>query len=287
MSASQLIFSAWAWEPSVALGCAALLVGYFGLLRSRPNKQSLFFVAGVLVLLFSLVSPLDTLADTYLFSAHMIQHLLMILFVPPLLLLGTPAWFVERLLRNPLLARLERVLRKPAIAWLLGIGILWIWHWPLLYDAALGNEGIHIVEHLTFLVTATVFWWPVLSPIERSRITPIAGVLYLILTSISNAALGIILTFAAIGLYSPYLHPTGDPRILSLIRDSWGVSASSDQTLGGIIMWVPGGLVFLCAALGMLGHWYSMPEEEEETAIFTAPTLQQVAVATQGRKQDG
>ncbi len=287
MSASQLIFSAWAWEPSVALGCAALLAGYFGLLRFRPDKKSLFFVAGVLVLFFSLVSPLDTLGDTYLFSAHMIQHLLMILFVPPLLLRGTPAWFVERVLCYPLLARLERVLRKPAIAWLLGIGTLWIWHWPLFYDAALGSEGIHIVEHLTFLVTATIFWWPVLSPVERSRITPIAGVLYLILASISNAALGIILTFATIGLYTPYLHPSGDARILSIIRDSWGVSASADQALGGIIMWVPGGLVFLSAALAMLARWYSMPEEDVEIAMFNPPTLQQAAVAAHGRKSDG
>ncbi len=138
-----------------------------------------------------------------------------------------------------------------------------MWHLPALYDAALANDAVHVVQHLTFLVTSVIFWWPVLAPVEGRRISPVGGVLYLIAAATSTSVLGIALTFATAGLYPPYLHPLGDPIVLDFIRNNWGLSPQRDQALGGMIMWVPGGLVYLGAMMGMLARWYSSPDEDD------------------------
>ncbi len=172
MTGWQLFVSAWDWEPSVIVGCAALMLVYFLALRFKFPKVACCFVAGLIILLLALVSPLDTLGDTYLFSAHMLQHILLILVVPPLLLLGVPAGLANKLLHYPLVGTLERGLSKPILAWTIGVGTMWIWHWPPLYNAALANQPVHVVEHLMFLVSAVIFWWPVLDPVEEARLAP-------------------------------------------------------------------------------------------------------------------
>jgi len=224
------------------------------------------WITGVVILFLALESPLDALADTYLFSAHMIQHLLLLLIVPPLLILGIPAWLAERWLALPGVGAAERALRRPAVAWLLGVGAMYVWHIPALYNAALAHVGIHIVEHLCFLATGVVFWWPVCAPLAASRYAPLAALLYLFTAAVASSALGIILTFASPGLYPAYLHPADTRGLLPLIRDGWGLSPSVDQQLGGLIMWVPGGLVYLCAMIAALARWYSEADAEDESS---------------------
>ncbi len=104
MTAWQLFLSTWSWDPSVLVGCAALMTAYLAAVRFRPTRRAIYFAAGVVWLLLALVSPLDALGDAYLFSAHMLQHLLLLLVVPPLLLLGIPAELAERALARPGLA---------------------------------------------------------------------------------------------------------------------------------------------------------------------------------------
>ncbi len=106
----------WDWEPSVVIGCAALAIGYIALVRERGFHRAPYFLAGVLLLLLDLVSPIDTLGDQYLFSAHIVQHFLLALVIPPLLLLGTPRFDLGQL------NQLERVLGQPPVSWLLGVG---------------------------------------------------------------------------------------------------------------------------------------------------------------------
>ncbi len=269
------IWSLWAWDPSVLVGCLVLLVAYTWLLRGWLGGEFYFFFAGVLVLLFALISPLDTLGDNYLFSAHMLQHLLLILVVPPLLLLGTPARLFEMALRNSFISGLERMLRQPALAWSLGIGVLFVWHVPDLYNAALANENVHVLQHLSFLVTSVIFWWPVLAPIESSRMSVLAAVPYLLAGAMASTLLGIYFTFVPPGLYPAYLHPAGNAGVLAVIRDSWGLSPEADQQLGGLLMWVPGGLIYLGAIFGVLARWYASPDDEEalEEAPVTAQSL--------------
>jgi putative membrane protein len=260
MTTWQLLLSAWHWHPSVLLGCAVLVVAYLRALRFRWFSVTPLFLAGVLLLLIALLSPVHTLGDSYLFSAHMLQHLLLLLVVPPLLLLGIPAPPIGRALHVPAMRSVERVLGQPLVAWILGIGAMWAWHLPALYNAALGNQGVHIAEHLCFLVTATIFWWPVVVPAPWSRLAPFAALLYLFAAAAASSLLGIILTFAPPGLYPAYLQPADRLGILPLLREGWGLTPAVDQQLGGLLMWIPGSLVYLGAMIGGLARWYGAPD---------------------------
>ncbi len=278
MTTWRLLTTAWDGEPSVLIGCTALVAYYVAMTRRRPSRQAGCFFAGVFVLLFAQCSPLDALGDTYLFSAHMIQHLLLLLIVPPLLILGIPSWLAERWLAMPRVRRAERLLRQPAIAWLLGLGAMYVWHAPALYNATLAHAGIHIVEHLCFLVTGVIFWWPVCAPLPESRYAPLPAMLYLFTAAVAGSLLGIILTFASPGLYPAYLHPVDTRGFLSLIRDGWGVSPAVDQQFGGLIMWVPGGLVYLGAIIGTFARWQIEADTDEEASPRGYPGPRRAAV---------
>lgn len=228
----------WDWEPSVVIGCVALAAGYFALVRQRGFRRTPCFLAGVLVLLLDLVSPLDTLADRYLFSAHVAQHFLLALVIPPLLLMGTPAFNLGRL------ANLERVLGHPPISWILGVGTMLVWHVPALFNAALASDPLHVLEHLSFLVTGTIFWWPILGPLQNRHLSPLAAVMYLFSACSSCTLLGAYLTFGPSGLYPAY---TG----------YLGLDARADQQLGGLLMWVPGCFLYLSAILATVRKWYA------------------------------
>jgi len=269
MSVWHILRIGWSPYPSVLAGCLALLLNYALATGATPGglaRSSRFwlFALGDLVLMLALVSPLDTLGDTYLFSVHMLQHLLLIQVVPPLLVLGLPADLVDRALRRPAARRVERVLGQPLLAWSLGIGTLWVWHLPALYDAALASEGVHIVQHLCFLLTSTIFWWPVLTPQSGRRLGLPLAILYLLGASFSSSVLGILIAFAPAGLYTGYLHPIDTLGILHVIRHDWGIDAASDQQIGGLLMWIPGGIAYLVAIIGVFGHWQSQPDWYDE-----------------------
>lgn len=261
MTTSDLMRAGWDLEPSVIAGCAGLLALYFWRVPASTFRR-ISFSAGILVMFLSLCSPLDALGDDYLFSAHMAQHLLLILIVPPLLLLGIPEGEARRWMRVPRIAAAERVLGAPWTAWLAAIGTMTLWHLPLLYNFALAHEPVHIVQHLSFLVTATMFWWPVLGPLPERRMLPGVSILYLFAAVAENSALGIVITFMQLGHYPAYLHPEDELGALSLIRNEWGLSAAGDQRLGGLLMWVPGCSIYFIAILGILGQWYGQPEVE-------------------------
>ena len=264
MSGWKLFTSAWEWHPSVVAGCALLLGGYLAAVRCRINRCTLFFAAGVIATLLALVSPLDPLGDDYLFSAHMLQHILLDMVAPPLFILGLPAEPMRRLLRWPPLSAVERVLGQPVLAWWLGTGTLCVWHLPVLFNAALASEGVHIFQHLTFLVTGTIMWWPVFGPLEERRMTPMTSVVYLLLASVPNAILGIFFTFAGTSFYAAYAQPEDELGALALIRDSWGLDPVTDQQLGGAIMWVLGSIIYFWAILAAVARWFLEPGTEEE-----------------------
>ncbi len=283
MTTWHLLATAWDWEPSVLVGCAAMAAGYMAAVRFRFNKKSILFLAGDAVLLLALVSPLDALGDTYLFSAHMTQHLLLVMVVPPLLLLGIPETLASSFLRWPPAARAERVLRRAPVAWPIAVLTLWAWHAPVLYNLTLASENVHVTEHLMFLVTWTIFWWPLVGPIGTSRLAPLPAIAYLFAAGAANTVLGALLTFSHAGLYPAYLHPVDELGALALIRGQWGLTPDADQQLGGLIMWVAGSLVFLVAILGMLARWYRSPEGAPGVAANAARNEHGARVATAGR----
>lgn len=257
----NFITSAWEWEPSIVIGCAALIIGYLALVRSRITWRSLYYFAGVLILIFGLISPLDELADTYLFSAHMVQHLLFILVVPPLMLLGIPEWLAQRGMKISFIRKTERILGKPLVAWSAAAGAMWFWHIPPAFNTALANETLHLIEHLSILLLGTIFWWTVIDPLHRKRLSPLSMVFFLFSACVACTILGIVITFSAPGLYPAYLHPLDDAGILPVIRNDWGFSPGIDQQVGGLLMWVPACLIYLSAIIGMLARWYNEPDE--------------------------
>jgi putative membrane protein len=222
-------------HPSVIIGLV-LLGGLYVFLRGLKSGRSRVasFVAALLVLFLALNGPLHNLSDTYLFSAHMAQHLLLTLVFPPLLLYGCPAAVVRPLLRPRWVMAPARVVTRPVVAGLVFSAPIAIWHFPVLYEAALRNHDIHIAQHLVFLVTAVIMWWPVLSPVpELPRLPHLLQMLYLFLLGIPMSVTGALITLSDRVLYPFY---AAAPRV-------GGLSPIDDQQIGGLLMWVLGGLM--------------------------------------------
>jgi len=225
----------WNLHPSVVAGLVLLggLYVFLGGLTSARRQVASFFAA-LVVLFFALNGPLHNLSDNYLFSAHMAQHLLLTLVFPPLLLYGTPAHLVRLLLRHRWVMAVARVVTRPLAAASIFTAPIVIWHVPALYEAALRHHNVHILQHLVFLTTAVIMWWPVLSPVpELPRAQHLVQMLYLFLLGIPMSVTGALITLSGSVLYPFYATA---PRV-------GGLSPLDDQQIGGLLMWVLGGLM--------------------------------------------
>lgn len=253
----------WNWQPSILLGTIALMAAYlyavgpfrasYVPLEEVKSWQVVSFTLGVGIVFLSLFSALDALGDDYLFSAHMIQHLLLTVVGPPLMVLGIPGWLVRPVLRHPALYRVAKFLTFPVVAFIFYTGDFWLWHAPALYDATLVNQNLHILEHLTFLVFSVIYWWPVLGQSEELPHLSLGGqIAYIFLTGMPMVALGAGLTFAN-PLYEPYIHA---PRV-------WGLSPATDQQLGGLIMWIPGGILNIIIASILFIQWMQRQDAKQ------------------------
>jgi putative membrane protein len=265
--------SAWLWPPAVVAACVAAPAGYLWLSRSRLSLRSVFLLAAVGVFFVALASPLAVLADGYLFSAHMLQHLLLQLIVPPLVLLSLPnvdkpgAVFGLRpsdFFRASAfgLRVLSGLLRRPLLTWSLGVGAMWLWHVPTLCSACATSPTVHLVQSVSLLLMGTAFWWPIIGPWREQWLTPLLGVLYLFSACVACTILGIILTFAPLSVCPAFLHPADRLGIMPLLQNDWGLTPLRDQQLGGLLMWVPPCFVYLCGIFGLLARWYSGPDPE-------------------------
>lgn len=251
----------WSLEPAVLFGLALLAFAYArgartlwrraGPGRGLSRGQVAALVAAWLSLLLALVSPLDALGAA-LFSAHMVQHMLLVLVAAPLLVLSAPGTALLWALSAPDRRRLGRwwrrapafravwhALTRPAVAWLLHAATIWLWHLPGPYQAALADPAVHAAEHASFLAAAGLFWWVVFGGAPRERLHPALGVFYLFTTALQEGILGALMTFARAPWYPAYAPYT----------PAWGLTPLDDQQLAGLIMWVPAGLVYLAAAL--------------------------------------
>ena len=244
----------WDLHPSVVIGLALLggLYVFLGGLRT-DRRRVVSFGASLLVIFASLNGPLHDLSDNYLFSAHMGQHLLLTLLFPPLLLYGTPAWVVRSLLTPRWITAVARVLTRPVIAAATFTAPIVLWHVPVFYEAALRNHSLHILQHLVFLTTAVVMWWPVLSPVPELPRIPYPGqMLYLFLLGLPMSLTGALITLSDSVLYPFYGEA---PRVWQ------DVGALADQQIGGLLMWVIGGLA-LWGAMTVVWFRWSVRERE-------------------------
>ncbi|NOK83037.1 MAG: hypothetical protein GFH27_549301n230 [Chloroflexi bacterium AL-W] len=253
----------WNFAPSLVFGLTFQAIAYLaciGPLRHLfpgsepvPKKLVLAFMMGLLTFFIALVSPIDRLGESYLLTIHMVQHILITLVGPPLLLMGLPRWMLRPLLYLPFALPIGRFITNNIFAFIVFNVVLIGWHFPVLYDAALQNIHIHILEHIMFIVTAMITWLPIISPFDELPPSPPAiQCMYLFLQSLPPTLLGAVITFSNTIIYPTYAEA---PRI-------WGLSPMLDQQLGGLVMWVPGGLIFLFALSIIFFRWFGRDEYE-------------------------
>jgi cytochrome c oxidase assembly factor CtaG len=236
--------------------------------RGVLRWQAWCFAGGVAVLLVALVSPLDAVADQ-LFSAHMAQHVLLAVVAPPLIVAGAPLtamlWLLPAENRRRLAQWIKRlgwprtlwaVMTAPVVAWAVHAVAMWIWHLPRLYTLALEHSLIHAAEHVSFVGTAALMWWGFVYPRRSRRAAYGLGVAALFLTMMHSGALGALLTLSK-RIWFP-VHAAGEA--------AWGLAPLEDQQLAGLIMWVPGGLLYMAAMSVLFLAWMQRGERREATA---------------------
>ena len=271
MTTEQFFLSTWNWNPWVIAICAATIIIYFARYRSPSRFKTGWLLAGTAIFFLTLASPIDALADGYLFSAHMLQHLLLLLVVPALILLSLMPRTIPVCLQNGRWQWVNGILRQPMATWLLGVGGMWIWHAPALCNAAVTNGWIHRLQYVSLLLMGLAFWWPIIGPWTKQRLTPLRGIVYLFSACIGCTILGIIITFAPVDICSIYLHPMDMLGILPLIQDQWGLTPAKDQQLGGLLMWVPACLIYFCGIFALFFRWHG---EQTDEAIAPASPFQ-------------
>lgn len=263
MTMTNFLLSAWRFDALLWLGFFGAVAAYAATVRRSWPGGTAFFAAGMLLLLFAVVSPLDALAGSYLFSAHMVQHLIVAQIAPPLLLLSLPAAWVENMLAHPLVACVERVLRRPVVAWAIGIGVLWVWHVPALHALTTADATARTLQNLLVLIAGLIFFWPVFAPVERARIRALPGVLYLASACLASAVLGMMFTFSSSLIYPGYINPADPYGILDFVRNVCGLTPELDQQIGGLLMWVLCCFLYVGAIVLVLARWYATPEPVE------------------------
>jgi cytochrome c oxidase assembly factor CtaG len=266
------LLTTWGWEPFTWAGLILSLwlyvVGVRRLWRAAGRAgagiqkwEAGCFAAGWFALFVALVSPLHPWGSV-LFSAHMTQHEILMLVAAPLLVLGKPLVASLRALpggwarslalaaNKPGWQRLWRAVTHSFVAWLVHFVVLWVWHIPSWFEATLDNEFIHALQHLSFLISALLFWWAVLQG-RNAAINYGLAVLYMLSTAIHSGLLGALITFARTVWYPAYIGKT----------ESWGLTPLEDQQLGGLIMWVPACAVYIVAGLALFAAWLRESEQ--------------------------
>lgn len=256
------LWTAWSFEPSVWIPLVLCILIYAwgvhtvwqrsGREHGITRRQWMSFTGAVVMLVLALMSPLDALSSS-LFSAHMVQHLILILAAAPLLVASdfqlAFLWALPRSQAQTVGSGMNQsrrsILTHPVFVWIVFTLTMWIWHASTLYESALRNEFIHTLEHLMFLFTAILFWWVLFKRTRPDHVHYGVTVPFLFLTVLQSGILGALMTFSSQPWYSYYAASTAD----------WGLTPLQDQQLAGIIMWMPGGAVFTLLTIGYFWAW--------------------------------
>lgn len=249
MTTSHFLLTAWSWNSGLVAAALATVAAYGVVFRGETRIG--YFMAAWGVVLLALVSPLEALADGYLFSAHMAQHILLLLIAPALALLSLPASFEP--------GRAFRTLTHPFLCWLAGVGAMWLWHAPALCNAAAVSRPLFAVQSISLLALGGLFWWPVLAPRAEHRLPPLAAMVFLFTACVACSVLGIIITFSPVRVCSIFAHPVDRLVMMGTIRQTWGLTPERDQQIGGLLMWVPMCSVYAAAILAQFTRWHATP----------------------------
>ncbi len=251
-------FSWTTWSGDGILRAGLLLLAGLYLLGIGPIRRRFrlgppvsrgrvaIYLSGVALLFVALEGPLHELSDTYLFSAHMVQHMLLTLWAPPLLLLGTPGWLLRPIVCHRYVFPVVRAVTRPLPAALLFNVVFALYHWPIYYNAVAADHNLHVATHLLFIGLAVITWWPLVSPLAELPPLPYPlRMVYCFGQTISGFLIGSFITNAKTVLYPSY----------SLAPRVWGISPLDDQAIGALIMWIFGGLYFLLVFSAIYFVW--------------------------------
>lgn len=270
------VWRVWTLEPSVVIPLLfSILIYIWGIYNVWKRagaghgitwRQWTSFAGAVLVLVLALMSPLDVLSEE-LFSAHMVQHLLLMLVAAPLLVISdfqlALLWALPRRQAQRIgtgfnqsrpMSGAWRAINHPAFVWIVFTLTMWLWHAPLLYQAALESEMIHTLEHLSFLITAMLFWWILLKQNRPEHVHYAMTIPFLFLTVLQSGIFGALMTFTERPWY-PYYATVTNPFSLAPLQD---------QQLAGLIMWIPGGAVFTLLTIACFAAWLRALERHSD-----------------------
>ncbi|HEY8634242.1 MAG TPA: cytochrome c oxidase assembly protein [Candidatus Dormibacteraeota bacterium] len=246
----------WPLDPTVYAGLVALYLGHAWLARGVADVRrlhSFYFGLGLLTIWLALETPIDTIADHYLDSVHMLQHVLLGFVAPPLMLLGLSRGMAARLVRVPGL----RAITEPVPAQLIAAAVMIVWHLPPLYDATLYSEPLHVGEHLTFIVAGVLLYWPILqatSAYARWQMSPGVKLLYMLVATLPQDGVALALIFSRVPFYEYYALA---PRLVA------SLDPVTDQTVAGAVLMTLGKLTMGVAAIAVFIHWFAREQEED------------------------
>ena len=250
MTTQQFFSYAWTWNVAALVVSGITLMAYvwaFGV-----NRRILYLLAGLSMFVLTLASPLNALAAGYLFSAHMLQHILLLLIVPALILMSLP--------RRVSLGPSSWLIANPLVGWIAGVSAMWLWHARPLCNAAVSLQFVNALQIFSLLLLGTIFWRQILAPREEERLSPPGAVLYLFSACVACSILGILITFSPVSVCPIYARPPADRLgIANLIQSNWGITPDKDQQIGGLLMWVPMCLVYVTAIIAQLARWFAHP----------------------------
>jgi cytochrome c oxidase assembly factor CtaG len=252
----------WPLDPTVYGGLVALYLAHAWLARGIDDverRHSLYFGLGLLTLWCALETPIDTIADNYLDSVHMLQHVLLGFVAPPFMLLGLSPGMVARLVRVPGLRAITEPVPAQVIAGVVMIG----WHIPVLYDATLYSGGLHVIEHLMFIGAGIVMYWPMLqatSAHARWQMSPGAKLLYMLVATLPQDAVALALIFSRVPFYEYYTHV---PRLVA------SLDPVTDQTVAGAVLMVFGKATIAIAAIAVFVRWFGEEHAADHVGVTT------------------
>lgn len=258
----------WVVEPDVFLLCLALAAAYYYVVvrlrrrfsdagRVRP-RQVVAFSLGILMIYAAAGSPMHELADTYLASAHMLQHILLMLAAAPLLLAGTPAWVWQALIRKPGVMRVARILTHPVMALAAFNAVFLLTHLPTTVDAQLHHGWFHLLVHTSQVGAGLLMWWPILSNVpELPRLSYPSQMGYLFVQSLLPMVFASFIIFADSVFYSYYETAPG----------IWNISPIEDQQVAGMIMKLLGSVILWIFIAVAFFRWYQQEQSETEEGL--------------------
>ncbi len=239
----------WPFDPTVYAGLVILYFGHALLARGAPDvqrKHTVYFLLGLFVLWLALETPIDPISDLYLDSVHMLQHVLLAFVAPPLLLLGLSREMAGRLARVPGL----RAVTEPVPAQVVAAVIMVGWHLPFLYDLTLSDEAVHVLEHLMFIASGVLLYWPIIEATSvhaRWTMSPGAKLVYVLLATLPQDGVALALIFSRVTFYPYYAQA---PRLVA------GYTAVIDQTIAGAVLMVFGKVTLGVAAAVVFFRWF-------------------------------